>query len=88
MAWQMNGGSLPPQHGFPLRLVVPNWYGMVSVKWLGEITVLTEPFEGFFQTNEYVHVNEDGTADETPVSNIRVRSLILEPADGSAIRKI
>jgi DMSO/TMAO reductase YedYZ molybdopterin-dependent catalytic subunit len=87
LAWQMNGEPLPLQHGFPLRLVVPSWYGMASVKWLGEITILTEPFEGFFQTKEYVYVSEDGTAEETPVSNIRVRSLILEPADGSAIKK-
>ena len=87
LAWQMNGEPLPLQHGFPLRLVVPNWYGMASVKWLGEITVLTEPFEGFFQTEDYVYIGEDGTTDETPVSNIRVRSLILEPADGLAIKK-
>jgi DMSO/TMAO reductase YedYZ molybdopterin-dependent catalytic subunit len=87
LAWQMNGDPLPLQHGFPLRLVVPSWYGMASVKWLEEIAVLTEPFEGFFQTKEYVYIDEDGTANETPVSNMRVRSLILEPADGSAIKK-
>lgn len=87
LAWQMNGDPLPLQHGFPLRLVVPSWYGMASVKWLEEIAVLTEPFEGFFQTKEYVYIDEDGTANETPVSNIRVRTLILEPADGSAIKK-
>ena len=87
LAWQMNGEPLPLQHGFPLRLVVPSWYGMASVKWLEEITVLNEPFEGFFQTKEYIYVDEEGTAEETPVSNIRVRSVILEPADGSAIKK-
>jgi len=40
LAYEMNGASLPPQHGFPLRLVVPGWYGMTSVKWLAEIEVL------------------------------------------------
>jgi hypothetical protein len=52
---------------------------MASVKWLREITLLTQPFEGFFQTPEYVYIGEEGTRDETPVSNMRVRSLILEP---------
>src|SRR5438034_10631250 len=45
LAYDMNGAALPPQHGFPLRLVVPGWYGMTSVKWLAEIEVLDEPFE-------------------------------------------
>jgi len=60
LAWQMNGEPLPLQHGFPLRLVVPGWYGMTAVKWLREITVLTKPFEGFFQTKEYVYSSEKG----------------------------
>ena len=38
LAYEMNGAPLPPQHGFPLRLVVPGWYGMTSVKWLARIT--------------------------------------------------
>jgi DMSO/TMAO reductase YedYZ molybdopterin-dependent catalytic subunit len=79
LVWEMNGEPLSQQHGYPLRLVVPGWYGMASVKWLREITLLTQPFEGFFQTPEYVYIGEEGTRDETPVSNMRVRSLILEP---------
>ena len=82
LAWQMNGEPLPLQHGFPLRLVVPGWYGMAAVKWLREITVLTEPFNGFFQTKEYVYSGEKGIAENTPVTNMQVRSLILEPVDG------
>ena len=46
LAYEMNGAPLPPQHGFPLRLVVPGWYGMTNVKWLTRITVLEEPFTG------------------------------------------
>ncbi len=49
LAYEMNGAPLPPQHGFPLRLVVPGWYGMTSVKWLTRITAVREPFEGFQQ---------------------------------------
>ena len=49
LAYEMNGAPLPPQHGYPLRLVVPGWYGMTSVKWLTRITAVSEPFEGFQQ---------------------------------------
>ena len=47
LAYAMNGAPLPPQHGFPLRLVVPGWYGMTSVKWLSAIEAVAEPFRGF-----------------------------------------
>ena len=39
LAYDLNGAPLPPQHGFPLRLVVPGWYGMTNVKWLTSIEV-------------------------------------------------
>ena len=53
LAYGMNGQPLPPQHGFPLRLVVPEWYGMTSVKWLKSITAISEPFEGVQQAKLY-----------------------------------
>jgi sulfane dehydrogenase subunit SoxC len=53
LAYGMNGQPLPPQHGFPLRLVVPEWYGMTSVKWLKSITAISEPFEGVEQALQY-----------------------------------
>src|SRR5687767_9148304 len=53
LAYAMNGEPLPPQHGFPLRLVIAGWYGMAHVKWLSGITALTEPFEGFQQKVGY-----------------------------------
>src|SRR4029453_3171943 len=43
LAYEVNGVPLPPQHGFPLRLVVPGWYGMTSVKWLSRMAGLEEP---------------------------------------------
>src|SRR6266566_1943285 len=49
LAYEMNGQVLPPQHGFPVRLVVPGFYGMASVKWLERITVVEHPFEGYQQ---------------------------------------
>ena len=43
----MNGQPLLPQHGFPLRLIVPGWYGMASVKWLNRIEALAKPYDGY-----------------------------------------
>jgi len=74
----MNGAPLLPQHGFPLRLVAPGWYGMASVKWLDRIEVIDRPFDGFQQVGTYVYRN---TADDpgTPVTTMRVRSLLVPP---------
>src|SRR3712207_9087887 len=47
LVWAMNGAPLPPQHGAPLRLLVPGWYGMAHVKWLTRVEVLDRPFHGF-----------------------------------------
>lgn len=85
LVWEMNGNELTPEHGYPLRLVVPGWYGMASVKWLRHISLLTEPFEGFFQREEYVYVGEVGLQDGAPVTHMRVRSLILSPTPGSVL---
>ena len=49
LAYEMNGDVLTSSHGFPLRLMVPRWYGMASVKWLTRINVLNQPFDGFFK---------------------------------------
>ena len=53
LAYEMNSRPLPPQHGAPLRLLVPGWYGMASVKWLTRITVLERPFDGYQQRVGY-----------------------------------
>jgi sulfane dehydrogenase subunit SoxC len=53
LAWLHNGQPLLPQHGFPIRLIVPSWYGMASVKWLRAITLIDEPFNGMEQFYEY-----------------------------------
>jgi DMSO/TMAO reductase YedYZ molybdopterin-dependent catalytic subunit len=78
LAYEVNGVPLPPQHGFPLRLLVPGWYGMTSVKWLGRITVLDEPFDGYQQRHSYrVREEEDELGD--PVQRIQVRALMVPP---------
>ena len=78
LAYEMNGAPLLPQHGFPLRLVVPGWYGMTNVKWLARITLLEEPFEGYQQSVSYRLYDADGTPGE-PLSRMRPRSLMVPP---------
>jgi DMSO/TMAO reductase YedYZ molybdopterin-dependent catalytic subunit len=78
LAYAANGEPLPPQHGFPLRLVVPGWYGMTSVKWLGRITVVDEPFQGYQMVTGYrLKRAEDDPG--TPVTRIEPRSLMTPP---------
>jgi DMSO/TMAO reductase YedYZ molybdopterin-dependent catalytic subunit len=78
LAWAVNGVPLPPQHGFPLRLVVPGWYGMTHVKWLRSITVVDEPFRGWQQDVAY-RLRESEDEQGTPVTRILPRSLLVPP---------
>jgi DMSO/TMAO reductase YedYZ molybdopterin-dependent catalytic subunit len=78
LAYEVNGVALPPQHGFPVRLLVPRWYGMTSVKWLTEITVLDEPYRGYQNDVAYrVRADEDDPGE--PVTRIEPRSLMAPP---------
>jgi DMSO/TMAO reductase YedYZ molybdopterin-dependent catalytic subunit len=78
VAYAMNGEDLPPAHGAPLRLVVPGWYGMASVKWLARLRLLERKFEGFFQVNRYV-------IGDRPLREIAARALITWPHDGERL---
>lgn len=78
LAWSMNGAPLEPQHGFPLRLIVPGWYGMTSVKWLRSIECSGQPFEGYQQTTAYRYSQSREEPGE-PVTRMRVRSLMIPP---------
>jgi DMSO/TMAO reductase YedYZ molybdopterin-dependent catalytic subunit len=82
LAYAMNGQPLPPRHGYPLRLVVPGWYGMASVKWLTGIRVTDERFDGYFQDTHYVY--ERGSGRE-PVRQMQVRALITRPGAGQEL---
>jgi sulfane dehydrogenase subunit SoxC len=88
VVYEMNGQPLPPQHGFPVRLVVPGWYGMASVKWLDRVSVIEGPFEGYQQ--KYVY-RDTQRADDLgqPVTRMRVRSLFRPPGvpDGDSRRR-
>jgi sulfane dehydrogenase subunit SoxC len=78
LAYEMNGAPLPPQHGFPIRLVVPGWYGMTNVKWLTRITLLDEPFQGYQQGVAYRLYEADGEPGQ-PVTRMMPRSLMAPP---------
>jgi DMSO/TMAO reductase YedYZ molybdopterin-dependent catalytic subunit len=78
LAYRMNGNPLPPQHGFPVRLVVPGWYGMANVKWLNSIDVIDHTFDGYQVSTAYRFrqtVDEPGR----PVTLMRVRALMVPP---------
>jgi DMSO/TMAO reductase YedYZ molybdopterin-dependent catalytic subunit len=77
LVYEMNGHPLQPQHGFPLRLIVPGWYGMTSVKWLERIEVIDRKFDGY-QMESYSYLQEPG-GDGVPVDLIRVRALMVPP---------
>ncbi len=80
LAYAMNGEPLPIQHGYPLRVVIPRWYGVTSVKWLTEIDVIADAFRGYFQTDRYVYEWErHGQMVREPVALQQVRALITEP---------
>ncbi|MDP8910267.1 MAG: sulfite oxidase [Chloroflexota bacterium] len=78
LAYEMNGRALEPQHGFPLRLLVPGWYGMTSVKWLSSIIAVSEPFRGFHQAVAYHYQRSEDEPGE-PVTRIRPRALMVPP---------
>ncbi|HEV3378873.1 MAG TPA: sulfite oxidase [Thermoleophilaceae bacterium] len=78
LAYEMNGAPLPPQHGHPLRLVVPGWYGMTNVKWLAGITLLEAPFQGYQQAVGYRLYDADGVPGD-PVTRMLPRSLMVPP---------
>jgi DMSO/TMAO reductase YedYZ molybdopterin-dependent catalytic subunit len=86
LAYAMNGEPLPIQHGYPLRLIVPSWYAVASVKWLTEIELIDRPLVAHYQTEKYWYEwpREGGLVRE-PVTLKQVRSLITDPDPGNEL---
>jgi DMSO/TMAO reductase YedYZ molybdopterin-dependent catalytic subunit len=78
LAYEMNGEPLPPQHGFPLRLVVPGWYGMTNVKWLERIELVDTPFAGYQNAWSY-RLRQAEDEEGVPLSRMHPRSLLAPP---------
>ena len=86
LAYEMNGEPLPPLHGFPLRLVVPGWYGMCSIKWLVGIHVLDHEFQGFYQKERYFSLNEPGSEPHaTYHTKMNIKSIVTSPTPGEVV---
>jgi DMSO/TMAO reductase YedYZ molybdopterin-dependent catalytic subunit len=94
LAYKMNGQDLAPEHGFPLRAVVPGWYAMASVKWLQRIIVIDRPFTGYYQTIDYAYWRRtdyghwqrgEEVAELVPITEIEVKAEIARPAEGETV---
>lgn len=83
LAYEMNGEPLPKDHGFPLRALVPGWYGMDSVKWLTRVEILDKSYTGYFQQEEYMSVRANG--ERRPVTRMLVNSKFLRPSEDEEI---
>ena len=82
LAYEMNGTQLPMAHGFPLRVVVPGWYAMASVKWLTRIVLTDRVFQGYFQTADYTYWDQrEGLPIQLlPLAELEVKAQIARPA--------
>lgn len=86
LAWEMNGQDLTPAHGFPLRAIVPGWYGMAAVKWLSEITATAEPFHGYYQSVDYAYwQRESGEPSLVPITALQVKAQIARPGPAEVV---
>jgi len=86
LAYRMNGKDLPPEHGFPVRAIVPGWYAMASIKWLQRIIVSSEPFTGYYQTLDYAYWKRRGDiAELSPIAELQVKAEIAWPAQGETV---
>jgi len=94
LVYKMNGQELPPEHGFPLRAIVPGWYAMASVKWLQRIIVIDRAFAGYYQTIDYAYWHQtdyghwqrgEQVAELMPLSEMQVKAEIARPAEGETV---
>ena len=83
VAYEMNGEPLPPDHGYPARLVVPGWVGIASIKWLGQIEVSDEPLFSPWNTTQYRMFGPDYPPDSPPLTNQQVKSAFELPWDAT-----
>lgn len=87
LVYAMNGEPLPTEHGAPVRLIVPGWYGMASVKWLERIRASTERFRGFFQWDRYMMVDPNDETQREPLEDMYVRAIFTQPGSGDAMSR-
>lgn len=81
LATRMNDVPLPPEHGFPVRLVIPGWYGADWVKWIESMTVTNRPSQSIYMTRRY-RMYQDAAGDSYGplVRTVAVTSVVCSPA--------
>jgi DMSO/TMAO reductase YedYZ molybdopterin-dependent catalytic subunit len=80
IAYKMNWQDLMPDHGYPLRAIVPGYYGMSSVKWLTNIIATTGPFQGYWQTSDYAYWDDSKEMPvRRPLAEMKLKSEIARP---------
>jgi DMSO/TMAO reductase YedYZ molybdopterin-dependent catalytic subunit len=80
LAYKINGEELPPEHGFPVRAIVPGWYAVASIKWLQKIIVTNKPFTGYYQTIDYSYWERRGElAELVPITEMQIKAEIAQP---------
>jgi DMSO/TMAO reductase YedYZ molybdopterin-dependent catalytic subunit len=87
LCYQMNGEPLPPEHGFPVRLIAPGWYGIANVKWVTRIEVMNQRFTNNFMARDYVTIREQQREGETVWTFNTVRHGRLKSAPAKVTRR-
>jgi DMSO/TMAO reductase YedYZ molybdopterin-dependent catalytic subunit len=87
LCYEMNGVPLPREHGFPVRLIAPGWYGVANVKWLTRIEVLDQQYRGNFMARDYVTIREEVRDDKTVWTFTNVRHDRLKSAPAKVTRR-
>jgi sulfite oxidase len=87
LAFAMNGAPLTAAHGSPVRVVVPGWYGMASVKWVTKVSLIDHSFRGYYRTKPYtfIHEGDDPNVLRKPVTSLQVKSVITSPSEGATV---
>src|SRR6516165_10651056 len=87
LCYEMNGAPLPPEHGFPLRLIAPGWYGIANVKWLRRIEVRPTRLENRFMGRDYVTIREEKHAGRTEWVETSVGRALIKSAPARVVRE-
>jgi DMSO/TMAO reductase YedYZ molybdopterin-dependent catalytic subunit len=86
LAYKINGDDLPPEHGFPVRAIVPGWYAVASIKWLQKVIVTNKPFGGYYQTIDYSYWQRRGELTElVPISEMQIKAEIARPRPNEVV---
>lgn len=86
LAYKMNGNDLAPEHGFPVRAIVPGWYAMASIKWVQRIIVTDQPFTGYYQTIDYAYwKRRTEVAELRPLTEMQIKAEIARPGEGEIV---